>query len=286
MPRFSLAPICALAAAVLLVQPARAADIYLSGNFSIFSGTTGEATGETQFFDIEGEDSDSSPAFGGTLGLAFPMDEAVPQIQEFELPSWVVRGEIEFMTGRDYELRTDGANADDFFNEVDAWTVMPTFSLEVPVREPIEWAFGRIPVLELMSLYGTVGVGVSQVTLDVTDNVSEGTADSLNFAWQAGLGLTYQLTDITTFTFGWRYLSMGTTEADLKFGPQAPAGDYELDLTSHEFNTGLRINFYSAPLKDMHPRYWRAPRVPMPQWMPGWLGGPDDDEDEGNEVEL
>ena len=133
-----------------------------------------------------------------------------------------------------------------------------------------------------MSLYGTVGAGVSQVTLDVTDNVSQGSADSLNFAWQGGVGLTYQLTDITTLTFGWRYLSMGSTTADLKFGPGAKAGEYDLDLSSHEFVTGLRLNFYSAPLKDMHPRYWRAPRVPMPGWMPSWLGGPSD-EDESEE---
>jgi hypothetical protein len=268
-----------------IAEPAGAADIFLSGSFSIFSGTTGEATGETQFFDIEGEDSDSSPAFGGTVGLAFPLNEAVPTIKQYEMPGWLVRGELEYMTGRDYEFRTDGANADDFFNEVDAWTVMPTLALELPIREPVRWAFGRVPVLELMSITGSVGAGISQVSLDVTDNVSQGHADDLEFAWQGGVGLSYQLTDITTFTFGWRYLSLGTAEADLKFGPQAPAGDYELDLSSHEFNVGLRINLYSAPLEDMNPRRWRMPRVSMPGWMPTWLGGPSD-EAEGDADDL
>jgi hypothetical protein len=285
MHRIARAPICAFVAGLLLGAPAFAADVFLSGNFSVFSGTTGEATGETEFFDIEGEDSDSSPAIGGTLGLAFPIDEALPAIQQYEMPSWLVRGEIEYMTGRDYEFRTDGANSDDFFNEVDAWTVMPTVALEIPIREPIRWAFGRVPVLELMSITGNVGVGISQVTLDVTDNVSQGNSDELEFAWQAGLGLSYELTDITTLTFGWRYLSLGTAEADLEFGPQAPAGDYELELSSHEFNVGLRINLYSAPLKDMHPRYWRMPRVPVPGWWPSWMGGPEG-EDESDADDL
>ena len=82
----------------------------------------GSVSGETDFFDIEGDDADSSPAYGGSLGLAFAIDEAVPHIKGFEMPSWILRTEIEFQMGRDYELRSDGAQADDFFSEVDAWT--------------------------------------------------------------------------------------------------------------------------------------------------------------------
>ena len=40
MRRLSLGPICMLAAGWLLAQPARAADIYLSGNAREFSGAT------------------------------------------------------------------------------------------------------------------------------------------------------------------------------------------------------------------------------------------------------
>jgi hypothetical protein len=279
MHRIARTPICAFVAGWLLAAPAFAADIFFSGNFSIYTNATGEAGGETEFFGISGEDADTSPAIGGTLGLAFPIDEALPSIKEYEMPSWLVRTEIEYMGGRSYDFRTDGNNPDTFFNDVDAWTVMPTVALEIPIREPVRWAFGRVPVLELMSLTGTVGVGVSQVALDVTDNVSSGNSDDLEFSWQGGVGFSYQLTDITTFTVGWRYVSLGSAEADLKFGPQAPAGDYELDLSSHEVNLGLRLNLYSAPLKDMHPRYWRMPRVPLPGWWPSWMGGPDDEEE-------
>ena len=71
------------------------------------------------------------------------MDEALPAIKTFELPSWIVRTELEYLIGRDYEIKTDGAAANDFFlSEVDAWTVMPNFSVEVPLREPIRGCSG------------------------------------------------------------------------------------------------------------------------------------------------
>jgi opacity protein-like surface antigen len=281
MRRVSLGPICVLVAGWLLAQPAGAADLYLSGSLSGSmpgSGTTGTASGKTDFFKVSGEDTDSSPAYGGTLGIAFAMDEVLPNIKQFEVPSWVVRAEIEGLAGRSYEFRTDGANSDDFFTQVDnQFTVMPTTYLEVPVRAPIQWLFGRIPMLEPMSIYGGAGVGVARIHMNATDNVSEGSATVTNFAWQAGAGITYQLTDITTFQFGYRYLSLGKVGADLKFAPGAKAGGYDIDLAGHELVAGLRVNFYTAPLKDMNPKYWRMPKVTMPGWMPSWLGGPSDE---------
>lgn len=235
-----------------------------------------------------GEDTDTSPAFGGTLGLSFPIDEALPAIKEFEMPSWIVRTEMEFMTGRDNEIITDAVGAGDKqVSEVDAWTLMPNFTLEVPIREPVRWAFGRVPVLELMSIYANVGLGIATIDLDSSDNNTKAEADELTFAWQAGAGITYELTDTTTFMLGYRYVDLGEMEADLIFVPSdnVKAGDFSIDLTSHEIVTGLRIDFYHAPLKDMHPRYWRMPRPDMPGWWPSWLGGPSD-EDESDADDL
>ena len=272
MLRHSLASICLLLASVLLVHPARAADLYLSGGIGN-SGADGEASVGTDFYQVDGGDSDSSPAFGGTIGLGFTLDEVAPSVGKLELPAWVVRTEFEYMMGRDYEFVTRGASVDDsFFTEVDVWTVMPTFALEVPLRTPISWLFGRVPVLEPMSLVGNVGLGVAQVDLETTDNVTNGDDSSTEFAWQAGVGLSYALTDTTSFQLGWRYLSLGSVETDLT--GIVGGGDFELDLTSHEVLTGLRVNFYTAPLQDMHPRHWRLPRVPLP----GWLGGSTDED--------
>lgn len=284
MHRIALAPAFALAAALLLAPEAHAADIYLSGGLGNSTGA-GSADVETDFYTASGDDEDSAPTYGGTIGLAFAMDEALPAIKTFELPSWIVRTELEYMMGRDYELKSDGAAANDFFlSEVDAWTVMPNFSVEVPLREPIAWLFGRIPVLEPMSIYGNVGLGIAQVNLEASDNNSDVDESSLNFAWQGGAGINYTLTDTTSFVLGWRYVSLGTTEGEVK--NIQGGGDFELDLSGHEIMTGLRINFYSAPLKDMHPRYWRMPGVPVPGWLPSWLGGPSDDDEQSDVDDL
>jgi hypothetical protein len=283
MDRIARAPICAFVAGWLLVAaPVEAAEIYLSGALGNAS-TQGEADADYDIGETAGgEDTDSSPAFGGTLGLAFPIDEALPAIKEFEMPSWIVRTEMEFMTGRDNELSTDAVGAGDKqFSEVDAWTLMPNFTLEVPIREPVRWAFGRVPVLELMSVYANVGLGIATIDLSSSDNLSRAEEDELNFAWQAGAGITYELTDTTTFMLGYRYVDLGEMEADLMFLVPDPvkAGEFSIDLTSHEIVAGLRIDLYHAPLEDMHPRHWRMPRVPLPGWMPSWLGGPSDEEE-------
>jgi hypothetical protein len=270
-----------LFAGLLLPAPVLGAELYLSGSLAN-SGGFGSATGETQFFDIDGDDVDSSPAYGGTFGLAFAMDEAVPTIRSFELPSWTVRTELEFLMGRDYELLSDGAtNSDDFISEVDVWTLLPTAWVDLPLRTPITWLFGRVPVLEPMSLYAGGGLGIASVDLETKDQQAfSGQEESLNFAWQAGVGLGYELTDTTTVSLGWRYLSMGQTETDLMIGPGVKGGEFELDLSSHEIVTGLRIDFYTAPLGDMHPRHWRAPRVFRRFELPGWLGGGEEASDE------
>lgn len=279
-------PIFCLVAACVLAARVEAADLYLSGSLGN-SGGFGESSGETDFFDIDGDDSDASPSYGGTFGLSFAMDEALPSIKSFELPSWTVRTELEFLMGRDYELRSDGATQqDDFFTEVDAWTLLPSVWVDLPLRTPISWLFGRVPVLEPMSLYAGGGLGIASVDLYTKDQAYTGKEESLNFAWQAGLGIGYELTDTTTFSVGWRYLSMGQTEADLLLAPNVKGGEFELDLSSHEILTGLRVNFYTAPLGDMHPRHWRAPRVLTGWKLPGWLGGGADDERASDEGEL
>jgi hypothetical protein len=278
MRRLSLGPICMLAAGWLLVQPARAADIYFSGSIGNSVGQ-GEASTTTDFYTAGGEDSDVSPNYGGTIGLAFAIDEAFPTIKQYETPDWlVIRTEFDFMYGRDYQIVTDAPGAGDhFLNEFNAWTLMPNFSVEAPVREPISWLFGRIPILEPMSIYGNIGLGIAMYDFTASDNNSSSEDDGLNFAWQGGAGFSYTLTDTTTFVLGYRYVSMGDVEADVE--GIVNGGDYEFEMESHEVVAGLRINFYTAPLKDMNPRYWRGPR--MPGWMPSWLGGPSDEpEDE------
>jgi len=237
--------------------PASAADLYLAGNLLISSGNA-EASGSTDFFEVSGEDGDSSPALGGALGLAFAMDEAAPEIWGVEMPGWTVRSELEILGGRDWELRTDGG--DGFFSDVDSWSTLTNVWLEIPAHPMIAWAFGRIPTLEFLNVWAGGGMGLAMVDVVTTDNVSRGEDDGIHFAWQVGAGLGYEFTDWATFSIGYRYLDLGEAETELRLGPGASIGTHSLDLGAHELVSGLRIEFYSSPLAELIPERWSLPR--------------------------
>ena len=57
-----------LAALALQASAGAAADLYLSGDL-VMSGASADASGSTEFFAIDGSDTDSSPAYGLALGL-------------------------------------------------------------------------------------------------------------------------------------------------------------------------------------------------------------------------
>ena len=130
----------ARAAALSLAPGARAGDLYLTGNLAISTGT-GNSGGKTPFFTNTGSDSDAAPAYGGALGLGFKLNEAFPKSWDVPLPAWGVRFEIEGMTGREYELRTNidppSISGAGYFTEVTAWNVMPNLWIDIPLGPPI-----------------------------------------------------------------------------------------------------------------------------------------------------
>lgn len=237
----------ALAAlACFAAWPAAAADFYLTGRLSI-ANTTGDFSGRTDFFRIRGTDTDTSPVYGGALGFAFRPSEPFPRIGTWRVPDFRLRTDLEGLTGHSYELRAAGG--DGFFNEIDAWTFMQNFWVDVPIHSAVSWLFGRIPILEPVSVYAGGGVGMTELDFFSTDNVSAGAESKFGFAWQTGAGLNYDFTDIFSLTLGYRYQDLGDVEATLSTGPGAgPFGRVAAELTSHEFTTGLRINFYSLGL--------------------------------------
>jgi opacity protein-like surface antigen len=241
-------------AALALASRADAGDFYLTGNLAISSGT-GQSGGQTEFFDNTGSDSDAAPAYGGAVGFGFELSEAIPKTWQMPLPGWGVRFEFEGMTGRSYELLTKGG--DGYISEVKAWTFMPNLWIDVPLHQPIAWAFGRIPILEPLTLYGGAGLGLSTVDLDTTDNVSQGHKERFLFGWQAGVGLGYALTHRVTLTAGYRYVDLGQAKVTLRIPPsEDPFGRFTMDLTAHEFNAGVRVAFYSIP----YPEKWAIRR--------------------------
>ena len=245
--------ILACFALVQLAGNARAGDFYLTGNLAISTGQ-GDSGGNTQFFSNTGSDSDSAPAYGGAVGFGFQLSEAIPRSWDLRLPGWGLRFEFEGMTGREYELLTNGG--DGYISEVTAWTFMPNLWLDVPLHPPIAWIFGRIPVLEPLKLYAGAGLGLSATELDTTDNVSQGKNTEYLFGWQAGTGLAYDLTQRVTLMAGYRYIDLGKPEVTLRIPPsEDPFGNFTMDLVAHEFNFGVRVAFYSIP----YPENWVLP---------------------------
>lgn len=261
--------LAAIAAGLAGLWPAsgsRAADFYLSGNL-VNSTLQADASGSTTFFDIGGSDSDASPAYGGALGFGFALNEAAPSIWGAEMPDWGLRLEVEGITGRDYELTSNGG--DGFFSEVGTWSVLSNLWLDFPAHAPISWAFGRVPILEPLTLYVGGGLGLTRIDADTTDNVSRGSDSVNNFGYQVGAGIGYAFTDWATISLGYRYHDMGEIDTSLSLGAGAPIGNHQLELRSHEFVSSLRIDFYSEPLAELVPTRWSLPRWSLPRWLPG-----------------
>jgi opacity protein-like surface antigen len=238
-------------ACLTLSSQAFASEFYASGTIGI-SGATAESGGSTQFFQNTGSDSDSSPVYGGTLGFAIPVADMLPIPWEdqsrrwrMNLPTWDLRFEFEGLAGRDYEMRTDGG--DGYFAEVQNWAVLNNVWMDLPIRDPITWAFGRVPLLEPVTIYAGVGIGLGVTEVSATDNVSAGSETNYKFAWQAGAGIAYEVTEYVTLSAGYRYFDLGQADLTLYGAGPDPFGDYTLDVQAHEFIAGVRVSFYSLP---------------------------------------
>lgn len=252
-----------------------AGQLYVSGDVG-FSAESSEGSGVNTFTDPErsvgGSASDSSPVFGGAVGYQVPLQRVLPvelslpevrlpywpgrsvrlmkRRDEWRLPAWPVRFELEGRGGRDYELTTKPLfpTTLDYVSEVSSWSIMTNLWLDVPIARPIEAAFGRLPVLEPFTLHGGGGLGMASVDLETSDGIEgTGSATSYNFAYQFGAGLGYQLTERVSLGMSWRYLDLGEAEVDIQSLAGTDLGNFALDVTAHEFTSSVRIVFYSLP---------------------------------------
>jgi len=236
----------------LAALPAVAAELYVNAQLGI-SGGSAQSGGTTLYFANTGEDSDSSPLYGGSLGYAFPLSEMLPRGREISLPDdFFLRVELEGMGGRDYEFATQGGGV--YLTNVQSWSVMSNLWLDLPVHAPVSWALGRVPLLDPMSVYLGAGVGIGFRDISTTNNVLSGGEDTTHLAWQAGAGFGYRLADRVTVHLGYRYFDLGNADFGLRSGPTL-LGNYTLDLGAHEFISGLRVEFYSIA----SPEAWRLP---------------------------
>lgn len=261
--------IAGLVAAGLCAQAALAAELYLAGRVGISSGE-GDGTGVIELGPPvvgSGSDDDSSPVYGTAFGVAVPLSDVVPWAlrfpsfdvpywpghslhfegdEEFRFPGWRTLFEVEALFGRDYDLATpSGTSVSPYHSEVESRSFMGNARLDVPLRTPITALFGRLPALEPLTLYGGGGAGVSWNDIRTSGPANLGDDTTWEFAWQAGAGFGYQLSDTAHLSIGWRYVDLGDVELDSSCG--GARCRFDADVTAHEVMTSLRFEFYHVP---------------------------------------
>jgi opacity protein-like surface antigen len=232
--------------------------IYVSGDVGISTSdldSDGDYVSATPDVRMKGMDSDSSPLVGGAVGLEIPMDEILPRewLLDVRPPDWPVRFEIEGAGLREYELRTR-AGGDKFYSEVEVATLFINGWLDIPmisIWRPFQYLFGlgRQPRvrswLDPMSLYLGTGIGTGFLDFKGTSNALSLSDDTIDFAWNAGVGVDYALTERVSVGAGYRYVGVGKQSIDVD-GPQGSGAgdelDYEQDI--HEFRAMLRVSVY------------------------------------------
>jgi len=249
-----------LCSTVLLWVPTAFADwqVYASADFGISTSdveTDGQVSGTPTLF-LSGQDEDSSPLIGGAVGLRVPMNELLPRewLMDLRLPDWPVRFEIEGAGLREYEFRTEGTGVNDFFTEIDVSTFFINTWLDLPMLsawKPFQYMFGlgRQPRLrrwlEPASIYLGTGVGFSAIDVKGTDNVVRVDDDSIDFAWNAGVGIAYEVSEHVTLASGYRYIGVEEQDLDLRSNAAiGPNDSTEFDQDIHEFRMTIRVALY------------------------------------------
>ena len=246
-PSARRSPRAVLLCLLFLIAPdaARSADLDRTGELALCSGR-GESGGSSAFFSSRSDDSNSSPACGGSFGFAVPL-QAIPWRfeEQFELPDWTARVEIQALGGRDYELQA--SSTDGVLSEVESFAVMNSVWMDFPLDTRISKLFGRTPALDPLSFTAGAGVGVAANDVATRDNLSHGVRGRYGIAWQAGAGLGYAFARRVNFGLGYRYIDLGEVDFGLRAG-NTPVGDFSRDLRAHEVATTLRVDFYSLPV--------------------------------------
>ena len=236
--------------------------LYLAGGIGISAmeiDTDGQVPGPPVQIDFGGSDNDSSPLVDGALGLEIPMDELVPRewLLDVRLPDWPVRFEMEAAGLREYEFETF-SGSETYFSEVKAKsTFFVNIWQDLPMTaayKPIQYLFGlgRQPRvrrwLEPASFFVGAGVGFADMEVSGTSNLIQGSDDVLDFAWNAGVGINYALTDTVDLSAGYRYVGLPDVDADLLSDPGGVpfAGNPDLGYESevHELRVQLRVEIW------------------------------------------
>lgn len=174
-------------------------------------------------FPNTGRATDSLLTAGGAVGMAF--DRA----------NGLLRLEVE---GRGRDALQGSTNSFEpptpsYFYSVraaDGWSVMTN-------------AWRDWYLTDRLGFYGGGGIGAGGYRLTVNDTVVSGYGHVGGFAWQAGTGTTYQLTERTTIDLGYRFFDTVSDSLPLTAigSGGIPAGSYVSNFYASELLLSVRI---------------------------------------------
>lgn len=93
-----------------------------------------------------------------------------------------------------------------------------------------------------ITLFGGLGIGMTQFKASVDDSVVSGSKDVRNSAYNVGVGVSYAVNPRFELYSQARYVDFGKADVDIDNGFTG-VGNYTLILKGTEFRTGLRVNF-------------------------------------------
>jgi hypothetical protein len=241
-----------------LLAPSAEADwtLYAGAEFGIAKGTVeADGTSSTVAGPLDFHYEDASPLVGGMVGVEIPMRELTPWKLpgKAELPKWPMRFELEAVGLRQYPGVGSGFVGAVTFGETKTWSMMFDYWQDIPMdplNRGIAKLFGRVPGLLRRTLNKTsftmgAGIGFSSLEFEFTDGFHNASEQTYNFAWQAGGGFGYALTNAVTLTLGYRYFDYGTADGELLDSASTYEGPITIDQHSHEFRAGIRVRVWS-----------------------------------------
>ena len=144
----------------------------------------------------------------------------------FKTANGAIRTELEYNRNEDAEKTHD-------MIDIDNGTIFKG-KLKVETQSVMLNGYYDFDTGTKLTPYVGAGIGYAKVkgTLYVS-GVKDGSIDDNNFAWQAGFGAGYALTDNVTFDAGYRYVDYGDFTED----------SVKVDTSAHELYAGLRYSF-------------------------------------------
>lgn len=195
---------------------------YYLGFLTAGSWVTAEPSGTAV---TPGSDADQAFFWGANLGAQMPIFRRALDL----------RLELEGTNERKFHFETPGG-AQGYSTDIEAWTFQGNFWFVYPLKK----LWPDAPVVNRISPFGGGGVGLSRVTFDTVNGPVSGGDQSVRFAWQGGVGLSFDVVRWLTLDLRYQYIDLGKASVSL-FDGGTPAGELEVDLGGHELVGGLRF---------------------------------------------